>query len=359
MSLPLSFSISFQKPRRIKREYCLQFSKEKIEKYIHAQARWLSACLMFGYAASILASLVFLAGQPHYFFFLSLFSHFTIQYMIGGFILGVAFLALRAWKRAAVCLVICVMCFAESRINLHHPWQFSPEGGKAVYKIALYNHNVGITRFGPLPEFLSSENEKFDIVILQEANADTVRMSESLQEIYPYQIHEPRGHSFGMVVLSRYPFLEDSTIALDGPYYPSFAVRVVVQPPAAQNPLVVYTFHPHPPTSVKGYGQRDFELMQIAARIREDSSKNIIMLGDWNITPFDSAFTSILKKSGLHYQSYGLLLNPTWPTFNAFSFLKIPIDHALYSENLMQLEKRVVPHMVSDHHALVVSYAEK
>ncbi len=224
----------------------------------------------------------------------------------------------------------------------------------------MYNHHLGKKEFKNLKIWLQNpDNEDIDNIVLQEANERTVEVAKTLIEEFPYQIYEPREHYFGMVVLSRYPFISAEKILLNGSSFQSFALNFSYQPPNALSPLTVYALHPPPPSGPLRAMQRDFELLETARIISDDDTKNILMLGDWNITPFAPAFVKILNESDLNYQSYGLLLNPSWPSFNIFEFLKIPIDHSLYSDNLEQVEKTVGPSFGSDHHSLIVSYIEK
>lgn len=333
--------------------------REWIERYPCKDLVWFARLLIFSYSVSLAASAISFSGLLNYFYFLDLLSHFKIQYAIGGLVLAGALFLLNERRYASICLCIFILCSIETRWHLEHPFQLFPDRKPGQYRIVSYNHHLSKTDFSPIITWLSDESSRYDAVVFLEASKSTVDAVEKLKDIYPYQIHEPREHCFGMVVLSRHPFIDADRIPLNGPYYPSFAARFTIQPPDAQNPLTVYALHPHPPSGPISHAQRDFELMETAKKVKNDNGKNIIMVGDWNITPFAPAFGKILTLSGLNYQSYGLLLNPTWPSFNMLSFLKIPIDHALYSDNLVQVRKEVGPAFKSDHHALIVGYAER
>lgn len=336
--------------------------KSKAEIYrevLFINAKWLLGWLIWGFALSLLAELLNLTGGLHYLYFVDLFSHFTLQYIIGGFVLGLIFMALKKRKQALISLFIFAACLCEARLPLEYPLIFNAPQGIAVYKVVTFNHNVGKTEFGPLPEWLSSPQNEFDIVVLQEANAATVEVAKKVAKVFPYQILEPRDHPFGMVVLSRSPFLDIKRIPLNGPYMDSFGVYAKIKSPKAKKPLEIYALHPYPPAGILQQAQRDFELMEVSRAIQSQGSGNIVMLGDWNITPFAPEFRKVLSVSGLRYQSYGVLQNPTWPTFTFLNFLRIPIDHILYSRSLLQLDKYSGPDFGSDHLPLVAHYAEK
>ena len=321
-------------------------------------ALWLLGFLVFGYLASVAAYCIArFSNAIHFFSVLDLFSHFTIQYALGGPGLALVFAAFKDWPKVMLCGVIFILCAIEMRWPMHHPLQFFPENKPAIYKIMTYNHNFTKTKFDDVEQWLS-EQKDLDAVILLEANQKTVELGTALQDQFPYQIDEARPTPFGIVVLSRYPFLDLEKIPLQGPYYKAFAMKFSMKDPEASHPLTVYALHPYPPIGEVQHAQRDFELQEISKRARQDPSSNIVMLGDWNLTPFAPTFYDVLDISALHYQSYGFFLNPTWPSFNGFGFLKIPIDHILYSGSLIQVEKTVGPAFGSDHHALIAGYAE-
>lgn len=334
-------------------------AREWAEKRFRKDVIWFAKLLIFSYVVSLLAAAVSFSGFLSSFYFLDLLSHFTIQYAIGGLVLSGILFFLNEKKYAFLCLCVFILCLVETRWHLDHPFQFFAPRAPGQYRIVSYNHHLGKADFSPVILWLSGESSKYDAVIFLEASKLTVDAAVKLKDIYPYQIHEPREHCFGMVILSKHPFIEADVIALDGPYYASFAVRFTIRPPDAKDPLTIYALHPPPPVSSARHAQRDFELMEVAKKVKGDNSKNVIVMGDWNLAPFAPAFGEMLKVSGLNYQSYGLLLNPTWPSFNGFSFLKIPIDHSLYSDGLVQVRKEVGPAFKSDHHALIVEYAER
>ncbi len=320
----------------------------KIRTYLAREFLWLLWVLIAAYLLSLLAPFHFLPD---------LFSHFTIQYAIGGLLLG-AILYVPSYKHwALVAFCIGLLNVYESRLNLHKPFEFvAGTTNNAAYTIAAYNHNHGRNDFADIQAWLTESD--YDVVILQEAQTATVEMAQRLAKIYPYQIHEPRTHAFGMVVLSRYPFLKSEKIMLDGALFASFAVMLVIKTETAAQPLTIYALHPPPPTSGRAQHQRDFELLTIGEKAAQTDGA-AVMIGDFNITPFAPAFKELLTVSGLHYQSYDVLQNPTWPSFHLAPFLKIPIDHVLYSDTLILNHKTIGPAFGSDHHPVIATFAEK
>ena len=322
----------------------------KIEKTLNDLSKRLLETLAFAFLLSLFAE---------FYYLFDLFSHFALQYAIGGFVLTVMCLRFRRYLYAAVAIFIAIFSIVETRLPLQDPWQFSAPKGVADYRLVTYNHNFGRNSFERITDYFLSTEGQADIVVLQEATDKTVAQAEALSTVYPYQIHQPRDDAFGMMVMSQHEFLESEKIILKGPYYTSFAFRVVIQPPEAPAPITVYALHPHPPTGPVAKAQREYELQFVAERIAEDSSENIVMMGDWNITPFSPYFKDVLDVSGLNFQAYGFMQNPTWLSINGFKFLKIPIDHMLFSDGLSQMNKYAGPTFMSDHHMLIGEYVVK
>lgn len=352
--------MTFNAKSRKRKVTVMKINFKKTKSFIEQNSLWCFRLLRFSYIISLLAILCSLFGVLNILYFFDLFSHFNLQYMIGGAVLFIVFLFFKKWKIAFICLSICILCLIESRWYLQYPLQFFPEveASQQDYQIMMLNHYLGKTNFDDLQNWLSN-NEKIDAVILQEANLNTVKMAKEIEDVFPYQIHEPRQHYFGIVVLSRYPFLDKEKIVINGPSFETFAVKFSYKKKDLEKPVYVYSLHPPPPSGPMRAMQRDFELTEISKIVKQDSHDNVVMIGDWNLTPFAPAFGKVIELSGLNYQSYGLLLNTSWPSFNLATFLKIPIDHALYSDNLIQTQKTIGPSFGSDHHVLIVSYTEK
>ena len=72
--------------------------------------------------------------------------------------------------------------------------------------------------------------------------------------------------------------------------------------------------------------------MQNLKTLADNSNKNLIIMGDLNMTTTSKRFTNFLKDTNLY--TYASYKHPTstWPTFLP-GFLGIQIDHVLFSKN--------------------------
>ncbi|MEZ5815072.1 MAG: endonuclease/exonuclease/phosphatase family protein [Alphaproteobacteria bacterium] len=307
---------------------------------------------MAGFALCILAISVFLSLFAENSWVTDLFTHFQFQYVAGGIILGIWFGALKKWPPMFLALFLCL--FSSYKIYASFEFVSQNSATNAAFKIMHYNRKYEITDHKNLVRFLSEE--KPDVVVLQEATKSHSDAAKILIKTYPYQIHEPRVNAFGMVVLSKYPFKEYRVknferIALD-----NIQMRFVFEPQEGHE-VVVYALHPPPPTSAALRNQRNMELDLTTKDIKRDTEENIIMLGDWNITPFSPVFKSVLDAAELKQQHTEFPAFPTWPSPFSIPFLQIPIDHILHKGRLQLLEKKRGPAMGSDHYPVIATFA--
>ena len=86
------------------------------------------------------------------------------------------------------------------------------------------------------------------------------------------------------------------------------------------------------------------------------NNKNVILMGDLNMTITSKRFTNFLHDTNLYtYVSYK---HPTftWPAFVPY-YLGIQVDHVLFSKNFKVIEKKTGNHVGSDHRPLIVDLA--
>jgi endonuclease/exonuclease/phosphatase (EEP) superfamily protein YafD len=99
---------------------------------------------------------------------------------------------------------------------------------------------------------------------------------------------------------------------------------------------------------------RNDQLEKLAQLVR-DQKKPVLLVGDLNVSPWSSYFTRLLKNSGLKNSMKGFGFQPSWPSNT--SFLRIPIDHVLYTPEIVIRNRAVGPDVGSDHLPVIVDFA--
>jgi endonuclease/exonuclease/phosphatase (EEP) superfamily protein YafD len=105
---------------------------------------------------------------------------------------------------------------------------------------------------------------------------------------------------------------------------------------------------PHPIGDGRERANPDLEALGLA--VGKDRGSRILV-GDMNRTEGSPYFADLLRYSGLRDSRLGFGPEPSWP---AWSFYRIPIDHAFVSEDLVVVGRRVGPAIGSDHLPLIL-----
>ena len=116
-------------------------------------------------------------------------------------------------------------------------------------------------------------------------------------------------------------------------------------------PVTLLFTHPVPPASLEYYHWRNEQFEEIASQ-RALFHDRLILIGDLNSTSWSYHFQSFIKKMELLDSRKGLGLHTTWPAI--LPLMGITIDHVLVSSDIKIIERKVGPHIGSDHKPVYV-----
>lgn len=86
---------------------------------------------------------------------------------------------------------------------------------------------------------------------------------------------------------------------------------------------------------------------------QQKEGREVVVIGDFNSTPWSGRFRSFLHDSDLRNSQRGFGLQPTWPAILS-SPLMIAIDHCLHSKSITTINRATGPNLGSDHLPLFV-----
>jgi endonuclease/exonuclease/phosphatase (EEP) superfamily protein YafD len=115
-------------------------------------------------------------------------------------------------------------------------------------------------------------------------------------------------------------------------------------------PLTIVDFHSIRPRHAQSiaYQTIEFDAMAEWSRSQLEAGQSVVLIGDWNTTPWSLSYRRFLRNSGLIDSMVGRGIqaswNADWP-----GFLRIPIDQAWHSESMTVSTRRLGPHLDSDH----------
>ena len=275
---------------------------------------------------------------------LDLFAHFRMQLGAALLVCAAVSLVLRQPRVTLLASTFSLLNFIIVAPQL--VYQPTAEArGRDTMRLVHVNINFYNRELGPALEFFRETDP--DVLVIVEANERLMAVLEPLKEHLPYVFVETR-RRLGVALMSRYPMAAESV------YFISRNPSVVALIETHHGPLRVIGTHARTPASARRAHRRDAQLDAIASFVRAESEPTVL-LGDLNTTPWGHAFRALVAESELRDTSRGVGFQWSWPA--SFWPMAIPIDHALVSEDVGVIGRRMGPSIGSDHLPLVLDIA--
>ena len=277
---------------------------------------------------------------------LDLFAGFRPQ-LAAGLIFCTVVAVLAKWKKTAVTLGAIALLNLMLLVPLF-VGPSRPEAGEL--RILSFNILASNSRFEDVIEFIRSTDA--DVVVLHEV---TRRWEEAVGEAsvrfddWNYEMTETRarGDLFGSLVLATPGSAVNSYgFGLTDPR----AIEILLP-----DGVAMLAIHPLSPSSEGRAEQNDHQL-QFAAEWAAGQVGPMMVVGDFNATPWSYPFRRLMSATDLLNSQRGFGLDLSYPS-DANPLVRIPIDHLLHSEHLTVVDRRLGPALGSDHFSLIVDLA--
>lgn len=277
---------------------------------------------------------------------LELFEHFLPQYLLVGLLITLG-LAMQRRRRFALVALASVAVNGAALA----PWGSAPQAvaasGLPASRLSVLSINVNANNQDPTALLALIRERRPQLVFVLELTPGMARRLAPLADDYPVQIKAPREDGFGIGLYSRIPLERYWVDAADDWGFPFIQVDLRLE----DKPMRVIATHPPPPMSPEQYRIRQLHFDQLA-RIARGVSRPIVLVGDFNTTPWSSASLQLEQASGLVNTRRGQGLLPSWPS--PLAPLGIPIDQALVSPGVRIEAVRMLASVGSDHLPLLV-----
>lgn len=292
---------------------------------------------------------------------LELFSHFKLQYtlvLLTGLILYFPFVSrhLRDGKPHLAEFLIIFACLFPSAlpiVQLYLPSDVKSAEAGSHQKLKLIQINVnGFNKsYDKALQYINSEAP--DIVSFEEFSFGWEKeMSNKLKD-YPYHACYPSDEgNFGIGVYSKIQPASKPELLISAELPASWLIGFMFE----NQPLTIVFTHPPPPIDNSLIAVRDRELNGFA-KIRKEHGKTFIVAGDLNSTPWTPVYQKLCKDADLIDSQQSSGLQPSWPV--QILPLRIPIDHFLISKDLCVIERKIGPHVGSDHFPVCITLRRK
>jgi len=300
------------------------------------------AILLVVAAAGLLAaSLAGSAGDHHW--LLDLASHFRGLYLLAaGLVIAAA-----AWCRSRPALGLATAALAWNAwltlpyLPLPTVAPAPPPAGDGrpirVVSLNVHLHNDDV---GAVLDYL--RGREADVVALVEVDEAWAPALAELGDHYPHQFVRPRNDPFGVAILSAWPLVAPRAAHCGDAPWPALVAEI----DRKGGRFTMVVVHPHPPLDAGTDRQLNAHL-RCVARLVAAVPGPCVVAGDFNATPWSAPFRGFTAGSGLVDTAVGRGIQPTWHA--GLWPLRIPIDHIFVSRGSTVLDRRVGPHVGSDH----------
>ncbi len=291
----------------------------------------------FFFALGLLPLWLGLLGKFHW--LLDVFTHFRIYYLL-------YFILLLMWgifrkdrfQMIASGLVVFFLSLSLSPFYL----SANKKSNNSSLKIAAINLWSGNRSHTKVQSYLIQED--FDLILFQEYTPSWDNALRPLNLIYPHSKKEVRSDNFGIALFSKIPFENIDIQRLSKYGLPTIIAKTTLN----NQPLTIIGSHPPPPVDPSQFKDRNnqFKKLNAIAKVAEKNSE-VILLGDFNCTNWSPNFSFLTKETSLRDTRKGFGIQNSW---NAdWWFLNVPIDHALVSDGLVVLDRKLGAANGSDH----------
>jgi endonuclease/exonuclease/phosphatase (EEP) superfamily protein YafD len=193
------------------------------------------------------------------------------------------------------------------------------------------------------------EEADADVVILAEVDADAMALVRLRLPQYPY-FEQPAVGSrpLGIGLLSKSIPTSSRLLGLGESGSP-LVIACFDEIPSA---VTIIGAHPLPPHHPSWFRQRNAYMRKLADLVAETQGE-VIVVGDFNVTPWSWHYGEFLRRSRLRDSRSHFGLQTTWPT-PLPPLMRIAIDHCFVSAGVAVLSRCVLRATGSDHLPIVV-----
>lgn len=191
-----------------------------------------------------------------------------------------------------------------------------------------------------------------DAAVFQEITPEWANAFRELRDIFPHQLLLGKRDSKGAALLARHPV---GRLAFD-PLPGQSQIGAIIAEVEGPQPFTILGTHSHKPTSATGVVSQRRLFAWLAGKCADAhaSGRPVVLMGDFNATPWCRAFRDFAAQSGLLDTSRGVTFGATW---HASLPQRMMIDHGFVSPEWRLLARMVGPDLGSDHRPLILDLA--
>jgi endonuclease/exonuclease/phosphatase (EEP) superfamily protein YafD len=277
-------------------------------------------------------------------------SYFRYQYLV--FFLGLTlfFLLRKNYISTLIFMMFSIFFILSYSQNIDAVDKKTINHGE--YSLTTFNVQVYNGHLNSVIQFIKKENS--DIVVLEEVSPTFYKKIRTEKWNYHYQVAIPSFLDDYLVILSRYPLRElKPDLPLKSGKKGTLLNVVCDLPQGVVRIIGVHLTNP----VINNFASRTEEYKHLLHYIGKES-KNVIVAGDFNTTPWSIHMHQLENESGMHLYKQKLLYQPTSTWVRRIPLIAIPIDHVLLGEYFSFLGRIVHKDKLgSEHHPVTVKFS--
>ncbi|MEM7442611.1 MAG: endonuclease/exonuclease/phosphatase family protein [Pseudomonadota bacterium] len=267
-------------------------------------------------------------------------SNLRLPIIIAAAILAIAALSTRRYLIMLVAIGSTVPHLMAMTVHWPEP---QPQGGRPISvgtANLLWNHEDPANAVALLSDL------NLDLLVVQEKSTQWNTHLRPLRERYQFTVPGSPAFSHDVMVFSRWPVVSVTPLAPGSTYRSGMIVELVID----DHTLTVIGVHAPTPTSARLTDRRDAFLNRIAEEVQARRGNHVLVVGDFNATPYAPSF-QILAEAGLSADASSGTPIATWPTW--LPLVGLPIDHVLGNDRIAIGTVETGPDIGSDHYPLI------
>jgi endonuclease/exonuclease/phosphatase (EEP) superfamily protein YafD len=283
---------------------------------------------------------------------LELLSNFRVYYLLFSGAIAIAFLFchLKGFRvRLTLWCSLGLMAFNSAWIV---PWYLphAQQGTGPTIRVLTFNINIKNDQWDAIATAIRTV--KPDVATIIESSVESKEeLSKRLTNFLPFVYRTSGG---GLTLFSRFPLIE--------PESKTFGNGTILVASLQINQKVVQLIAAHPfvPLKPNSFKRRNGLLAEMTTYLQEQSPKSLILLGDFNLTPWSFYYSQLVRNTGLHNTRLGFGIEPSWVEATTYApypdwvtpLIKIPIDHLFVSQDLRVADCKAIRAANADHRML-------
>jgi endonuclease/exonuclease/phosphatase (EEP) superfamily protein YafD len=315
---------------------------------------------------------VFLLSIGKYFFWsypFELLTHFQVQYfwllIIASFVGAICW-----WQGKFDSRIIILVWLFTLVLNLVEilPWYLSKQQivAKRSDVLRVMSFNICGNNTDTLAIVRSIRAVNPDVVMLVEVSPTMMeQITVSLESEFPARFRSPGG---GLGILSKLPLKSAQGENFAGSDATNLVASILLHRGFAneyhQREIKIIGTHPMVPKGLDLFNYRNQHLQAISNYVK-GTQESVILLGDFNLTPWSPYYRQLVQTTDLHNTRMGFGILPTWTRSSSCAelpnwlipILNIPIDHIFVSKDFQVVRTYTGENGNSDHAPIISELA--